>query len=54
MAGLLLSVGLFLVVMPTSALILSRSGSFAAERTVRWAILIGAGLALASSVDLAG
>ena len=53
-AGLLLSVGLFLLVMPSSALILSRTGSFAAERTVRWGLLAAAGLALASYADLAG
>jgi hypothetical protein len=37
--GLLLSVGLFLLIMPSSALILSQTGSFARERTVRWGIL---------------
>ena len=51
-AGLLLSVGLFLIVMPTSALLLSRTGNFALERGVRWGILLVSGLALASSVDL--
>lgn len=51
-AGLLLSVGLFLIVMPTSALLLSRTGNFALERGVRWGILLMAGLALASAVDL--
>lgn len=52
--GLLLSVGLFLLVMPLSAIILSRTGSFAAERTVRWGLLAAAALALASYSDLAG
>ncbi|HEY0445195.1 MAG TPA: hypothetical protein VGD19_01955 [Allosphingosinicella sp.] len=52
-AGLLLSVGLFLLVMPSSALILSRTGSFAAERAVRWGLLAIAAIALASYVDLA-
>ena len=51
-AGLLLSAGLFLVIMPTSALILSQTGNFAAERGVRWAILVAAALALASFADL--
>jgi hypothetical protein len=37
-AGLILSVGLFLVIMPSSALILTRTGSFEAERTLRWGI----------------
>jgi hypothetical protein len=50
-AGLLLSVGLFLVVMPTSALVLTRSGNFNLERGVRWGILAIAALALASYVD---
>ncbi len=53
-AGIFLSIGLFLVIMPTSALILTRTGSFAMERAVRWAILGTAGLALAIYVDLAG
>lgn len=52
--GLLLSVGLFLLVMPSSALILSRTGSFAAERTVRWGLLVAAGLLLASYSDVTG
>ena len=52
-AGLLLSVGLFLIVMPASALILSRTGSFRAERTVRWGILAAAGIALLSYADVA-
>ena len=52
-AGLLLSVGLFLLVMPSSAFILSRTGSFAAERTVRWGLLAGAALLLASYADVA-
>ena len=52
-AGLLLSIGLFLVVMPTSALILSRTGSFAAERTVRWGFLAAAAIGLASYLDIA-
>ena len=51
-AGMLLSVGLFLIVMPASALLLSRTGNFALERGVRWGILMVAALALASAVDL--
>lgn len=45
-AGLALSVGLFLIIMPASAITLSRTGNFALERAVRWAILAGSGLAL--------
>jgi hypothetical protein len=45
-AGMALSVGLFLIVMPTSAITLSRTGSFAIERGVRWAIVAAAALAL--------
>ena len=51
-AGALLSVGLFLLVMPSSALILTRSGSFAAERWVRWGILTAAALILLAFLDL--
>lgn len=51
-AGLLLSAGLFLVVMPSSAFILSRTGSFKKERIVRWGILAVAALALLSFADL--
>jgi hypothetical protein len=52
-AGLLLSAGLFLIVMPTSALVLSRTGNFRLERGIRWGILGLAALALLSIVDLA-
>ena len=45
-AGLALSVGLFLLIMPASALTLSRTGNFALERGVRWGILAVAGLAV--------
>jgi len=38
-AGLALSVGLFLIIMPASAITLSRTGNFAIERGVRWGIL---------------
>jgi hypothetical protein len=53
-AGLALSAGLFLIVMPASAVILSRSGNFTLERGVRWAILAAAALILFSLVDLGG
>ena len=53
-AGLALSIGLFLIVMPASAIILSRTGNFALERNVRWGILAVAAIALFSIVDLAG
>jgi hypothetical protein len=51
-AGLLLSVGLFLVIMPTSAIILSRTSNFGLEKAVRWGILLLAALALLSAADL--
>jgi hypothetical protein len=51
-AGALLSVGLFVVIMPASALILTRTGNFAAERIVRWGILAAAAIVLASVADL--
>jgi ABC-type transport system involved in cytochrome bd biosynthesis fused ATPase/permease subunit len=45
-AGLLLSVGLFLLIMPTSALVLTKTGNFAKERSLRWGILTLSALAL--------
>ena len=45
-ASLALSVGLFLLIMPASALTLSRTGNFALERGVRWGILAVAALAI--------
>ncbi|HZF93623.1 MAG TPA: hypothetical protein VEZ20_02000 [Allosphingosinicella sp.] len=51
-AGLALSVGLFLIIMPTSALTLSRTGNFTTERAVRWGILVVAALILFSVADL--
>ena len=51
-AGALLSAGLFLIIMPSSALILSRTGSFALERTIRWGILILAALVFFGFVEL--
>lgn len=51
-AGLLLSIGLLVLIMPSSALILSRTGNFALERGVRWAILVVAALATLSLADL--
>ena len=47
-AGIVLAVGLFLVIMPASAFILSRTGSFAAERGLRWSILAVAALVTAA------
>jgi ABC-type long-subunit fatty acid transport system fused permease/ATPase subunit len=52
--GMLLSAGLFIIVMPASALILSRTGSFKAERVVRWGILAAAAIALFSYSDVQG
>ncbi|MGZ8997878.1 MAG: hypothetical protein ACXW2T_03375 [Allosphingosinicella sp.] len=51
-AGLALSVGLFLIVMPSSALILARTGNFRLERGVRWGILAVAAVLLFSLADL--
>lgn len=51
-AGAILTLGLFIIIMPTSALILSRTGSFQAERTVRWGILAVAAIALFSILDV--
>ena len=52
-AGAVLTLGLFILIMPTSALILSRTGSFKLERGVRWGILAAAAVMLVSMVDLA-
>ncbi|HEX8574046.1 MAG TPA: hypothetical protein VF759_14980 [Allosphingosinicella sp.] len=51
-AGAALTLGLFILIMPTSALILSRTGSFSLERGVRWGILAAAAIVLLSMVDL--
>lgn len=51
-AGLAFSLGLFVIVMPASAIILSRTGNFALERGVRWGILAAAAITLLSLVDL--
>jgi hypothetical protein len=53
-AGAALTLGLFILIMPTSAMILSRTGSFKLERGVRWGILTIAALVLLSQIDLAG
>ena len=52
-AGLFLSVGLFLIIMPTSAIILSRTSNFGLEKAVRWGILLLAAISVFSAVDLA-
>ena len=51
-AGAALTLGLFILIMPTSALILSRTGSFSVERGVRWGILAAAAIVLLSMIDL--
>ena len=51
-AGAVLTLGLFILIMPTSALILSRTGSFRLERGVRWALLVVAAAVLLSALDL--
>jgi hypothetical protein len=52
-AGAALTLGLFIIIMPASAFILSRTGSFSIERGVRWGILAAAALAFFSAADLA-
>ena len=51
-AGIVLALGLFLIIMPASAITLSRTGSFAIERGVRWGILAVAALVTFSLADL--
>lgn len=46
-AGVVVSLGLLVVLMPASALILTKFEDFRFERQVRWGILVLAGLALA-------
>jgi hypothetical protein len=53
-AGIALSVGLFALIMPSSALILSRTSNFVLEKAVRWTILAVAALILFSVADLTG
>ena len=45
-AGAALSAGLLLIIMPSSALVLSKTGSFTIERQLRWGILVLAALVL--------
>jgi hypothetical protein len=51
-AGAALTLGLFILIMPASALVLSRTGNFALERGARWGILAVAALIVLSLVDL--
>jgi hypothetical protein len=51
-AGVALSAGLFMLIMPSSALILARTSNFVLERAVRWGILVVATLVLLSLADL--
>jgi hypothetical protein len=51
-AGAALTIGLFVIIMPASALALSKTGNFAVERGVRWSILIVAALITVSLADL--
>ncbi|HZG09668.1 MAG TPA: hypothetical protein VEZ70_11880 [Allosphingosinicella sp.] len=52
-AGAALTLGLFVILMPASALTLSRTGNFSLERGVRWGILTVAALIVFSLADLA-
>ena len=45
-AGILFSAGLAIVLMPLSATIVTKTGNFALERQVRWALLVLAALGL--------
>jgi hypothetical protein len=49
--GALLTLGMFIVVMSSSALILSRTGNFRLERGVRWGILAVAAAVLLSALQ---
>ena len=52
--AVVLTLGLFLIVMPTSAFLLTRTGNFVLERSVRWGILAVAAIILVSYLDLSG
>jgi hypothetical protein len=52
-AGAALTLGLFVVLMPASAITLSKTGNFAVERGVRWSIFVVATLITVSLADLA-
>jgi hypothetical protein len=45
-AGIALLAALLLIVMPTSAFIVARSGNLALERQIRWALLAAAAVCL--------
>jgi hypothetical protein len=51
-AGAALTLGLFIVIMPASAFVLSRTGNFAIERAVRWGLLAIAAIVFFSIADL--
>lgn len=51
-AGLVLSVGLFPIIMPASAWVLSRTGDFKRERQTRWSILAVAAAAMVVFADV--
>lgn len=51
-AGIVLALGLFFIIMPASAITLSRTGNFALERGVRWGILAVAALVSFSLADV--
>jgi hypothetical protein len=51
-AGAVLTLGLFILIMPTSAVILSRTGSFTVERAGRWALLTVAAAVLITAIHL--
>jgi hypothetical protein len=51
-AGAALTLGLFVIIMPASAITLSKTGNFALERGVRWGILVVATLITLSLADI--
>jgi len=51
-AGAALTLGLFAIIMPASALTLTKTGNFNLERAVRWGILALAALITVSLSDL--
>jgi hypothetical protein len=52
--GILFSAGLALILMPLTAMVVSKTGDFAVERQVRWGLLVMAALALAIWLNLSG
>jgi uncharacterized protein (DUF58 family) len=52
--GILFSAGLALILMPLTAMVVSKTGDFAVERQVRWGLLVVAALGLTVWLHVSG